>query len=258
MNKSLSKAKKPKEFRRWLIRQYFSEDKNIDKPWYKASVDENNVLDYISDCKNNFPLTPTQIVGMWNTLSSFKKGYKSSQKDFDAYVLQEDKERPLKVRKPNNMEYTLEEIGQELGGITATMINRLAASAMMKFKTLTFDKPFDQMTKEEFALHKQAIQTFRERAADKYVKALKTSKGNLNVFFANIQSSMVMTAKEVELVLSQEFDTIILLSSLKEEEIKEFLLDDIARKSNVVTSYQCMVAKEAFPTKKRGRPRKHA
>ena len=259
MNKSFSKAKNPKEFRSWLIRQYFSREKNLKNAWFDFSVNEDNVLAYISDCKSNFPLTPVKVVGMWNSICSFKKDYKSTQKDFDEYVLTEDKEVSVKPKKsPGPAEYTLEEIGKTLGGITATMINRLANSGMDKFKTLTFDKPFGEMSDEEFILHEQGIQTYRVRAAEKYASALKQSKGDLNTFFSYISSSMIMTEKEIALILPEEFDTIVLLSALEEEGIREFLLDDIMRKRNSITSYQSMVAKEAFPTKKRGRPRKIA
>jgi hypothetical protein len=256
MNKNFGKAKNTKEFRRWLIRQYFNPNKNTQDVWFDSVVDESNVLAYISECKNNFPLTPMQIVNMWNTIYSFKKDYKKSQKEFDAYVLEEDKETDVRLKKPGQMEYTLEEIGKTLGGITATMINRLSNTGMAKFKTLTFDTPFGEMSTEVDNLHRQAIQTYRDRAADKYITALKESKGDLNNFFAFIASTQVMTEKEIQLVLPMEFDAILLLSSLDEEDIREFLLDDISRNPNIVTSYQCMVAKQAFPTKKRGRPRK--
>ncbi len=244
------------------MRQYFSEEKNLENKWFNFSVNENNVLDYISDPKNNFPHSPKSIVDMWTTIESFKKKY--DDKEVNELANQVDilkENQPATTTNVSNSSYpvenTLKTIGEELGGITVTMINRLVDSSTTKFKTLTFDKPFWLMSDDENLLFEKSIDKYRLIAADKYCDFLLHCNGDLNIFFELIAKNQIMTKKEIELVSAREFETILELSLVKNNEaIKEFLLEDIKFNNNILTTYQAMVSKEAFPVKKRGRPKK--
>ena len=55
------------------MNKYFFHENNLEDPWFTFDVNESNVFDYVSDSKNKFPLTPTQIVDMWSAMNSFKK-----------------------------------------------------------------------------------------------------------------------------------------------------------------------------------------
>lgn len=256
MNKHLSKIKNKSAFTTWIMKNYFNQEKNLESKWFSFSVTNKNVLEYVSEAKSQFPLTPMQLANMWTTIQSFKKDYKKNEKAIDK-LYADMEEKDTKERVANNAEHTLEEIGKTLGGITATMINRLSNTGIEKFKTITFNKKFLDMTDEEERLHVQAIDTYRERAAVKYVTMLDESKGNLNKFFGMLTKAGKLTDKEVDLILPNEYALIVELHGLDTEEKVKYLLHDIQKDGNILKTYQSMVAKEAFPTKKRGRPRKN-
>lgn len=257
MNKHLSKIKTKPAFTKWIMKNYFNHERNLESKWFSFSVTNKNVLEYVSEAKNQFPLTPMQLANMWTTVQSFKKGYKKNEKAIDKLYSELEDRDDAKERVTNNAEHTLEEIGKTLGGITATMINRLSTTGIDKFKTMTFNKKFVNMTDEEERLHVQAIDTYRERAAVQYVTMLDESKGNLNKFFGMLTKAGKLTDKEVELILPDEYALILELFALETEEKVKYLLHDIQKDGNLLKTYQSLVAKEAFPTKKRGRPRKN-
>jgi hypothetical protein len=250
MNKNFDIITNKEKFKNWLIRQYFNQEKNTNDPWFKKTVNATNVLEHISDSQNCFPLTPAQITDMWICINSFKKRVKKTTRDINGYCERIDQQEKVKT------EHTLENVGKQLGGITATMINRLSKSAMDKFKILTFETHFSNMTDEDLLLFNKGIEKFRNQALDKYIILLRDSQGDLNTFFNALIKEQIMTKKEIELLQPIEYDVLLQLYALTDKEIKKFLLIDIEMDNNMIKSFQSMISRQAFPTKKRGRPRK--
>lgn len=238
-------------FQNWLIRQFFNEEKNKQSPWFNKEVDAENVINYICKAENKFPYSPKQITEMWSCIEGINKNIHY----VDVYIDKTEKQKE-KSEKKLAKEYSLAKISEHLGGISVPAVSYLCEVGMQKFKTLIFDKHFDNMTESEIELFNQGIMKFRDRAADVYIKLLKDSFGDLKKFINILKSHGFISDKEIELLKEEEYDIILQLYYLEPEEIKLFLLNDIEKDDNAIQTYQCVVSKHAFPSKKRGRPKK--
>lgn len=237
----------------WIMRQYFNPGKHVDKVWYDASVDLGNVLQYVSDPKNNFPFTPKELADLWKLKKSLGASLELVAKDFGEFP--EDEEDEDKTTYQTG-EVTLKDIGKELGGLTPTMINKLATSGSEKIKKLTHGvAPWD-MNEEQWGDLLKTIKEARRDVAKIYAENLKSYGGDVKAFLESLVKAHILTPSDLKLVSDQEFEGLALLSQKSTDQIINVILHDIERDNNVFKSYQSAVSKKVFPPGKRGRPKK--
>lgn len=258
INPQFSKIKNKKKLTAWLMRQYFDVDNNSKSPWFTASVNTSNVLKYISDPLMRFPLTPAKTVDMFSCIQSFKKGLKKLERECSLDDLLEEAQKPsAKAQaKYQTGEATLKKIGEAVGGLTPTMINKLSSGAMEKVRILSDGAALDDLTGVRVTDLRKFIMDCRVNAAMEYADDLKACKGDVKAFMKGLVKKRTVTANELKLIEDIEIESLALLCSKTRANIVQMLLMDISRDGNVFKTYQSAVSRKAFPEKKRGRPRK--
>jgi len=246
----------------WVLRQYFNPETNKSSKWYSPDVTEHNVLEYVAQTKNNFPLTPRQLLDMWITIEGFKKSLKKAEKNYgpDLGLLTfPAKEIPINLppqTKYQMGETTLKSIGALLGGLTPTMINKLGTSGMDKFRALTSGVSPEKMDEAELLKLNDNIFKCRQVAAREFAGDLKRTSGRTKTFITLLVKKHIITQNDVKIMEDAEVAALTILSTHSQEEIIRRLLKDISSSDNVFKTFQSAVTKKAFPEKKRGRPRK--
>lgn len=242
----------------WLMRQYFDPNKHGDKLWYKPEVNPGNVLDYVSNTKNHFPLSPKEVADMWKLKKSLGASMKLVAKDLEGASEDEVEEPGDDKAVYQTGEVTLKDIGQELGGLTPTMINKLAASGMEKVKNITKGvAPWD-MEADQWDQLMDTIMKARVETANEFANTLKASAGDIKGFLQGLEEKHVLSPGDLKLVSDKEVEGLTVLASKSPEQIANVLLHDIERDDNIFKSFQSAVSKKVFPPAKRGRPRKDA
>jgi hypothetical protein len=230
----------------WLMRYYFNDNRK-DSAWYSADVNEDNVLAYISDPRSGFPLSPSDVCDDWAIKKSLKGDF--AQIDFDAVA------KPAKGKKEaiyNTGDVSLKDIGQELHGITAMMALKLETSGTAKMQLMT-GKNRDGM---EAAMER--ISEAHRVVGDAYATLL-LSCNSVNAFLEAIKKAYQITPLEMEdIKTNRELKMIKFLMDQDATEISEYLRGDILKQNNRMKSFQTMVSKHLYPSKKRGRPKKNA
>ena len=230
----------------WLMRYYFNDNRK-DSAWYSADVNEDNVLAYISDPRSGFPLSPSDVCDDWAIKKSLKGDF--AQIDFDAVA------KPVKGKKEaiyNTGDVSLKDIGQELHGITAMMALKLETSGTAKMQLMT-GKNRDGM---EAAMER--ISEAHRVVGDAYATLL-LSCNSVNAFLEAIKKAYQITPLEMQdIKTNRELKMIKFLMDQDATEISEYLRGDILKQNNRMKSFQTMVSKHLYPSKKRGRPKKNA
>ncbi len=230
----------------WLMRYYFNDGRK-DSAWYSADVNEDNVLAYISDPRSGFPLSPSDVCDDWAIKKSLKGDF--AQIDFDAST------KPPKGKKEaiyNTGDVSLKDIGQELHGITAMMALKLETSGTAKMQLMT-GKNRDGM---EAAMER--ISEAHRVVGDAYATLL-LSCNSVNAFLEAIKKAYQITPLEMQdIKTNRELKMIKFLMDQDATEISEYLRGDILKQNNRMKSFQTMVSKHLYPSKKRGRPKKNA
>ena len=158
----------------WLMRYYFSPKKK-DESWWSPRVNAQNVLAFISNPKNNFPLSPHEVLDDWNIKKSLKG---------DITKMKDDEIEAFEKNEPvyNTGDVTLKDIGQGMGGLTAAMINKLEQSGMEKFvKLMGGHNPMD-MDEAELDDLLRKVDEARMATSLEFANDLRASKGNLKGF----------------------------------------------------------------------------
>jgi hypothetical protein len=229
----------------WLVRYYFNENRQ-DTVWYNPNVNEDNVLAYVSDPRSGFPLSPMEVCDDW----TIKKSLKSD------FAQIEDEPKPVKGKKEaiyNTGDVSLKDIGEELHGITAMMAQKIETSAMDKFKIMTGacrDGLEDAM---------EIIDEAHHTVAQQYVQHLRAANGSVQRFLDIIKKEYQISPMEMEdIKTNPELKMINFLFNQDDNDIADYLRGDIMREHNRMKSFQTMISKHLYPSKKRGRPRKNA
>ena len=165
-------------------------------------------------------------------------------------------------------EISLKNIGNKLGKITPTMINRLFNSAHEKVRSLTYHKPIKLLSQEEDEAIEDLIYSYRDRAAGEYVRLFREENFYIYNFVMKLNKLQYITDSELKLINSEEIENMAYLKFLFldvepnndkcDKEVKDLLKEDLESENNVFKLYQSMVSRMAFPDKKRGRPRKES
>ena len=162
-------------------------------------------------------------------------------------------------------EVSLKYIGSKLGNITPTMVNRLFNSAHEKVQSLCQNKPIKLLTQEEDEALEALLQSHRVHAVNEYVKLFNSVNFDIYDFIIQLSKLQYVTDSEIKLITEEEIESMCYLKLLLIEnqsekdcskEVKEILLTDLDSENNIYKLFQSMVARIAFPDKKRGRPRK--
>lgn len=231
----------------WLVSYYFSAEKR-DRAWYNPGVNAENVLAYISDPRSSFPLSPADVCDDWAIKKSLKSDFAAI--DFDAVAT-----KPVKGKKEaiyNTGDVSLKNIGNELHGITAMMALKLETSGTAKMQLMT-GKNRDGME----AAMERISQAHRE-VADAYATLL-LSCNSVNAFLDAIKKAYQITPLEMEdIKTNRELKMIQFLMSQDATDIADYLRGDILKQDNRMKSFQTMISKHLYPSKKRGRPKKNA
>lgn len=256
-NKQFSKIRNKKKLSAWLMRQYFDPAQHVNSPWYSKRVTSDNVLLYVSDPSNKFPLTPVEIADMFKCIQSFKTSLKKSEKELGPNLGVAEPEKPAKqTAKYQTGEVTLVNVGKALGGLTPTMINKLSTSGMDKIRRLSNGIPIRDLPDEQADQLDKFIMDCRIEAAIEYASLLKASEGNIEKFMTSLVKSRLVTTVDLKTLPANEKLEIVKLYAKDQGDVVTHLLRDISQDANVYKSYQCAVSRKAFPERKPGRPKK--
>lgn len=233
----------------WLMRYYFTPKKK-DEPWWSPRVNAQNVLAFISNPKNNFPLSPHEVLDDWGIKKSLKG---------DITKMKDDEIEAFEKNEPvyNTGDVTLKDIGKDMGGLTAAMINKLEQSGMEKFvKLMGGHNPMD-MDEAELDDLLRKVDEARMSTSVEFANDLKASKGNLKGFVQGLLKKQILTPNDVKLMNPPEIEMLMYLMSKPADQVAEYLRGDIRKDNNRIKSFQAAVARKLFPAGKRGRPRKN-
>lgn len=246
-----------KDLSAWLMRQYFNPDKNENSPWYDQNVTESNVLDYISDAGNKFPLSPIQVEDFYRNMKSLQGMVKSKQVSDDLDNLDtaedSDEEATPKAKYQTSDSAKLTDVGAALGGVTKTTVNNIENSAFAKLQSLLGVSP-DKMTPEmEVALEKK-MKYASMAATKKFIDVLDSVNGNVGQFLMALRKERLISDMEMTQISDEEIESIIDLSDMSPKEVYAFLKADIENPSgNIMKTFQSIYSRTLFPHNKTGR-----
>jgi len=230
----------------WLMRYYFNDNRK-DAAWYNSRVNAGNVLAYISDPRSGFPLSPSDVCDDWAIKKSLKGDFAAI--DFDAAT------KAPKGKKEaiyNTGDVSLKDIGQELHGITAMMALKLETSGTAKMQLMT------GRNRDGMDAAMERISVAHKTVSEAYA-ALLLSCNSVNAFLDAIKKAYQITPLEMQdIKTNRELKMIQFLMKQDAMEIAEYLRGDILKQDNRMKSFQTMVSKHLYPSKKRGRPKKNA
>lgn len=260
VNSQFDKLRDKEEFITWIMKYWFNPAKNSDKPWWprEKEITPDNVLEFLSDPKSRFPLSPRELVDDWFLKKTLKRDIKAiKDTDLDAMTPKGKKEKVYK-----SGEQALKDIGKEIGGLTAAMINKLEKSGLEKLFNLMGAKQIVNMSEVE--LESLLIGVFekvdkvRKEVALEFATNLKKFGTNVKDFIKDLLKKGIITAVDINIMEPREIEMLVYLTSKSLEEIVEYLRGDITKDDNRIKSFQAAVAHKLFPGKKKGRPLKKA
>jgi len=234
----------------WLMRYFFSEKKKQNK-WWRADINVENVLTYLSQENSNFPLSPKDVCDDWflkKTLSN------TDLTDFD-YEIEVSKGKKAKKQAVYNTGVaSLKNVGHELHGITAMMALKIETSGTSKLQTLAGTTNYY----DGLSSCMGRIIRAQDIVAEQYATLLSTIK-TVPEFLAAIKKQYQITAFEMlDIATLPETDMIELLMKQDSLSVAQYLKGDIIKDNNRMKSYQTMLSRYLYPNKRRGRPIKKA
>lgn len=242
------------EFKAWIMRQYFNPTKHKKEVWFDSSVNQGNVLDYISSQKGSrlFPNSPANLVNLWKLKLDLGSKLGTAVDDLEKSDEPEDEEEKAKYQTGD---VTLKKVGEELGGVTPTMINKLASSGMEKFGKLFQGQHPEDLDDETLEKLLGTIKAARDTSADEFAQKLVASKSVSN-FLEALAKEQVLTPTDLKIIDPEEMEGLEILKGKSPDRIKLILLQDIEDDDNLFKTFQSYVSKKVFPPGKRGRPKK--
>jgi len=260
INPLFRKIRNKKAFSAWIMRQFFNSQKHANKVWYDPSVNEDNVLEKVSELSSEglFPTTPKALTGTWKMKAQLSKSMgemdreeKKAAKDAAKDAIDSDENRV----KYKTGEATLKDIGAELGGVTATMVNKIGSKAMEDFKKLNFGKRPGALSPVEKEDQEQKIDNARTDAADEFVDLLHAAS-SVEDFLDTLKRNRVLSTMDLKIIKPEEVDGLDILKFKNPDRAKLILMQDIEEDDNLFKTYQSSVYRKVFPAGKRGRPKK--
>lgn len=229
------------ELRDWLMRVYFDPTKHNSLNYFKKSVTKDNVLEFISQSKNNFPQTPYSVVKIWETLPSLREGLKS-------VVLDEFSEKsPVYIRG----EKTLAEISKAIGDVTTTMVNKISDGAALKLSAMV-TALYSDNKKLAMEVDKKIENAILD-TAEAFADAIQVSATPQDVL-KNLCKTGFLTEKDFAIADSIELDSISeLISWVRDEEnpatqseLEDVFTADLKKQINIFNIAQLMVSRRIY------------
>lgn len=251
------KVRNKKAFAAWIMRQYFNPEKHGDKIWFDDSVTVDNALEYVTKMGENgvFPQSPKALSELWKLKGQLTSAIGAMDKSGELDAAVEDEEEAEEKVTYQTGEVSLKDIGAELGGVTPTMVNKLAASGMEKFRAITGGKPLRDLDSDELEAFLKKIHDARLTAVEEFTSELLAAKSVAD-FLKGLAKRQILSPTDLKLITKSELDGLQVLREKDPERIKLILLQDIQDANNIFKSFQAAVSKKVFPPKKRGRPKK--
>lgn len=152
---------------------------------------------------------------------------------------------------------TLREIGSKIGGVSATMVTKITASAQVKLLSLTNGKLPERLSSdEEVELDIKLAHAMRD-AVNSYVDLLKASSAHIDEFLTSLKHKRFISSSEMINISDEEIEALVYLSRLESrDEINRTLRADISCQDNVFKTFQSTYSRTLFPAPRRGRPKK--
>ena len=251
MNPIFSKLGDKNALSKWMMRYYFKPEKKGES-WWNKNVTEKNVLTYVSNPRNNFPLTPKEIADDWR----IKKSLKSDLSQIDDSDI-EDYQDPTGAKKKgvNHVgDVPMKDLGQEMG-LTIPSIMNLERSGMERMMKMFGTNPMN-MDSDDLDAVTGKIEQARTETSKEFADALVAS-GDVRRFIQSLVKSNVITDTDVRLMTQQEAEMLLFLMNKPADQVAEYLRGDILKNNNRVKTFQAAVARKVFPAGKRGRPKKN-
>lgn len=239
--------KENKEVSQWIMRQYFDSTKNKYDIWYKAEINEDNVLKYISNSRSNFP----------HTLHAVISQHKLNKQIISDLNRINDVEEVFHGPKNTMGDVTLKDIGKIIGDVTPTMANKISDKALEKFK-----KAYVLYTSYEFEKKfTDYVNNLVEELSSIYVDSFVNSE-SLNDALADLIAQEIVKQKDLEYISSKEFDFMESLfqdlktETISSEEAEEIIIANYKSQNNKMSIFQYSISRIIHPGEKTGRKKK--
>lgn len=234
------------EMSSWLIRQYFSPEKNQGNFWFSETniPTEETVLKFISEPSNRFPHTLLAVAEQFKLNKSLRKTLN---------LLNDEEDIELDTQKNMVGEMTLRDVGVHVGNVTPTMVNKLTDKALDKCKTflgnyesvelgIKFKKFFNETLRTVSFIY---YQVFLEEET-------------LDEALANLLANDIIKSKDFQYISSKEFKELETLFSLSKEitleDFQKILIEDFYDYGNKkYETFQSSVSRVINPDDKTGR-----
>lgn len=249
-NPSLLSVKNPAGLKDWLLKNYFDPGKHKKEIYFSPSVNRENIFQYISDSKNNFPQTPNAVVELWGFLPDLQKSIRSI-----TLLGKEDTaggKKQINVRAEN----TLRHIGSKIGNLTTTMVDKISEQAQSKYTLLMEKLNKDSKTSKATS---EIIEDARLEAAEQLADCIFESS-DYGDFSRRLLLKKILHKPDLNHVDELEKASIEYLISvakafdddddeenpLQQNEIEDIFLADIKKEINVFNIMQMAVSRKVF------------
>lgn len=245
-------AKNIPELRAWLVRAYFNPQKHKDMSYFSDTVTKDNVLEYITAKQKVFPQSPHSIVSVWNILPDLRQALRTIPDNNSA--VKEKKEINLRA------ETSLREISISLGGLTTTMVDKIADQAVVKFSDL-----LKKLTSKNNYVAMEAMEKItnaRLTVAEAYADLIFTCSTPEEIFFGLVKRGLLQKRdSEIMDTIEKECLSELIVwtqdENMCQSDIEDIILEDLDKSVNLFRSAQQAVSRIMFPSGNPGRPAKH-
>lgn len=250
INSSFLSVKNPSGLKDWLLKNYFNPEKHGKEIYFSKNVNKDNIFQYISDPKNNFPQTPNAIVELWGFLPDLQKSIRT--------ITLFGKEDNVDAKKQINVraEHTLRHIGSKIGNLTTTMVDKISEQAQARYTSLMEKLNKDAKTSK---LTTELIENARLEAAEQITDCIFESS-DYGDFSRRLLMKKVLHKPDLNYVDELEKASIQYLisvvkafdderdeeESLQQSEIEDIFLEDIKKEINVFNIMQMAVSRKVF------------
>lgn len=246
INPYFDKIRDKEGFLDWIMSYYFK-PANKNKPWFSDTVNRDNVLQFLSKTKSNFPLSPRELVDDWflkRSLKSSMAGIKD--KDLEAAsATEKDTADYHKGATP------LKSVASDLD-VTVAAAQKIEVEALQKLvAAMNTGAGLNLDSDEKADAFFKKVDAVRVKMAQEFTKSIMASRGDIRVLLDDLKSKGIITPKFEKVLTPQEIETLVYLgtSNKEPEEIEEFILIDAdpdEGDDNLLKLFQMAVAKKVF------------
>lgn len=243
VNPYFDKVRDKEGFVDWIMSYYFK-PANKNKPWFSDTVNKDNVLQFLSKTKSNFPLSPRELVDDWFLKRSLKQSM-SNIKDKDLETVSQ--EVPKDVNDYHKGVTPLKSIASDLD-VTVAAAQKIEADALQKLQAaMNTGKGLNFGSEERAEQFFDKVDAVRAKLAVEFADSISESRGDINKLVADLQAKGLITPKFLKAVTPREVETLVFLATERNvDQIEEFLLKDAEENDNILKLFQMAVSKKVF------------